>query len=162
MLEKPAQIIKVLKEATQAENDGYHFYKSAAARTRDPKGKAAFRSLAQDELDHASALKGLQHAVRSKNKFKLGRKRQAKRSTHSTKSPFFSAEFKKKLKEHHFELSALRIGQMLERNSLEFYSKHARRSRNPELKALFSYLAEWEKDHLRALVQQERYLKGKL
>jgi rubrerythrin len=162
MLEKPAQIISVLKEATQAENDGYHFYKSAAARTRDPKGKAAFRSLAQDELDHASALKGLQHAVRSKSKFKLGRKRQTKRSSHSTKSPLFSTQFKKRLKEHNFELSALRIGQMLERNSLEFYSKHARRSRNPEMKSLFGYLAEWEKDHLRALVQQERYLRGKL
>jgi rubrerythrin len=162
MLEEPAQIIKVLKEATQAENDGYHFYKSAAARTKDPKGKVAFRSLAQDELDHASALKGLQHAVRSKSKFKLGKKRRAKGSTHSTKSSFFSVEFKKRLKEHHFELSALRIGQMLERNSLEFYRKHAKRSRNPELKALFSYLADWERDHLRALVQQERYLRGKL
>jgi rubrerythrin len=162
MLEKPAQIMRVLKEAVQAENDGYHFYKSAASRTQDPKGKAAFRSLAQDELDHASALKGLEHAVRSKSRFKLGKKQRTKGPIHSTKSSFFSVEFKKRLKEHHFELSALRIGQMLERNSLEFYSKHAKRSKNPEMRALFGYLADWEKDHLKALVQQERYLKGKL
>ena len=86
MLEKPAQILKVLKEAIQVENDGYHFYQSAAGRTKDSKGKATFRSLAQDELDHASMLKGLQQAVESRSEFKFSKKRHVRKATPSLNS----------------------------------------------------------------------------
>ncbi|UCB53197.1 MAG: ferritin family protein [Candidatus Zixiibacteriota bacterium] len=162
MLEKPAGLLKVIKEAINVERDGYHFYQTAAGKTKDVKGKTVFRSLAQDELDHSSVLEGLQHAIKTKTKFKFTRKGHGKKSAVRSKNPIFSAGFKSKIKEDHFELSALRIGQLLERNSMEFYSKHANRSKNRDLKALFNFLFEWEKDHLKALVQQERFLKGKL
>jgi len=106
-------------------------------------------------------LKGLQQAVESRSEFKFSKKRHVRKATPSAASPIFSQEFKKRLEDDNFELSALRIGQLLERNSLAFYGKASKRSRHPELKSLFSYLADWEKDHLRALVQQERYLRGK-
>ena len=161
MMQKTAELLKVLKEAIKVEMDGYHFYKAAAARIKDPKGKAAFRSLAQDELDHKNVLEGLHQAIKNKMDFKFRRKRDARRPTTRAKSPIFSPEFKKKIKEDHFELSVLRIGQLLERNSMEFYSKHAKRSRHRDLKSLFNFLTKWEKGHLKALVQQERFLKGK-
>jgi len=161
MLEKPAELLKVLKEAINVETDGYHFYQAAAARIKDRKVKAVFRSLAQDELDHRNVLEGLHQAIRDKTKFKLMRKGHGKKLAVRSKSPIFSAGFKKKIKEEHFELSALRIGQLLERNSQEFYSKHAKRSRNRDLKSLFNFLTEWEKDHLKVLIQQERFLGGK-
>jgi rubrerythrin len=162
MLEKPAQLLKVVKEAINVEKDGYHFYQTAAARIRDDKGKAVFRSLAQDELDHWQVLEGLQQAIKTKTKFKFTHKGQGKKPAVRSKSPIFSAGFKSKIKEDHFEMSALRIGQLLERNSMEFYGKHAKKTKNRDLKALFNFLVAWEKDHLQALVQQERFLKGKL
>ncbi|MGB2769526.1 MAG: ferritin family protein [Candidatus Zixiibacteriota bacterium] len=162
MLEKPAELLKVIKEAISVESDGYHFFQAAAARIKDRKGKAAFRSLAQDEVDHKRVLEGLHQAIKTKTKFKFTRKGHGKKSAARSKSPIFSAGFKSKIKEAHFELSALRIGQLLERNSMEFYGKHAKRTKNRDLKALFNFLTKWEKDHLKALVQQERFLKGKL
>jgi rubrerythrin len=162
MLDKPAQLMKIIKEAIKVEMDGYHFYNSAAARTKDSKGKAIFRSLAQDELDHRNVLQGLHQAIKDKTDFKFGRKRHKSKVTKRSKSPIFSTEFRRKIKEDNFELSVLRIGQLLERNSMEFYRKHAKGSRHKETKSLFNFLAEWEKDHLTALVQQERYLRGKL
>lgn len=161
VLEKRAQLLKVLDQAIKVENDGYHFYQAAAARTRDAKGKATFRSLAQDELDHASMLKGLRQAVKEESEFRFSLKPHPKKLAVRSKSPIFSTEFRRKLKDDHFELSALRIGQLLERNSMEFYGRHAKTARHQELKSLYRYLVQWEKDHLRALVQQERYLKGK-
>ncbi len=161
MMQKTAELLKVLKQAIKAEMDGYHFYQAAAERTRDPKGKAAFGSLAQDEIDHKNVLEGLLHAIKNRMDFKFRRKSDARRPTTRSKSPIFSPEFKKKIKEHHFELSALRIGQLLERNSMESYTKHAKRSKHRDLKSLFNFLAKWEKDHLKALIQQERFLKGK-
>ena len=162
MLDKSVQLLKILKEAVNVEMDGYHFYNSAAARTKDSKGRAVFRSLAQDELDHRNVLLGLHKAIKDKTDFKLGRKRHKSKVTKRSKSPIFSAEFKRKIKEDNFELSVLRIGQLLERNAMDFYRKHAKVSKHKETKSLFNFLAEWEKDHLETLVQQERYLRGEV
>jgi rubrerythrin len=161
MLDKPAQLMKMLKEAIKVEMDGYHFYNSAATRTKDSKGKAVFRSLAQDELDHRNVLLGLHKAIKDNTDFKLERKRHKSKVTKRSKSPIFSTEFKKKIKEDNFELSVLRIGQLLERNAMDFYNRHAKGSKHKEIKSLFNFLAEWEKDHLQALIQQERFLGGK-
>jgi rubrerythrin len=162
MLERPAELLRVVKEAIKVESAGYHFYQLAAARTKDGKGKAVFRSLALDELEHKGVLEGLHQAIKNDTKFKFTRKGQAKKPAAKSKSPIFSAGFKSKIKEDHFELSALRIGQLLERNSMEFYGRHAKRTKNRDLKALFNFLVAWEKDHLQALVRQERFLEGKL
>ena len=71
MLEKPAELLQVLKEAINVEKDGYHFYQVAAARTKDGKGKSVFRSLALDELEHKGVLEGLHQAIKSKTKFRF-------------------------------------------------------------------------------------------
>jgi rubrerythrin len=163
MLEKTAQLLKVLKEAIRVENDGYNFYMVAAEKTEDPKGKTVLSSLAQDELDHGNMLKGLYQAIEDKSGYKLERKRlRRKKPKVWSKSPIFSVEFKRKVKEGHFALCALRIAQLLEKNSIDFYGKNAKRSKHPELKSLFNFLVEWEKDHLRALVKQENFLSGRI
>jgi rubrerythrin len=59
----------------------------------------------------------------------------------------------------HFEMSALSIGALLEKNSIEYYRKYAEQSENEEVKKLFSYLIEWEQEHLKALIAQQKYLK---
>jgi rubrerythrin len=158
MLEKPAQLLKVLKDAIKAESDGYNFYQMAAERTKDPVAKEIFYSLAQDELDHGSMLKGLYQAIKEKTNYKFDRKRQEKkRSKKGPKNRIFSAEFRKKVKENNLAPSAIRIAQLLERNAIEFYSRNAKRSKHPELKSLFNFLAEWETDHLSTLVKQEGF-----
>ncbi|MFQ6033147.1 MAG: ferritin family protein, partial [Candidatus Zixiibacteriota bacterium] len=57
-----------------------------------------------------------------------------------------------------FEMAALSIGILLEKNSIEFYKKSAQQSEDKDIKMLFSYLADWEGEHLRALVQQQKFL----
>jgi len=162
MLEKPAQLLKVLKEAIRVESDGYNFYMVAAEKTEDSKGQRVWSSLAQDELDHGSMLKGLYQAIKEQTGYKFDRKRLRKKKTAvRSKSPIFSVEFRKKIKGGHFALCALRIAQLLERKSIDFYSKNAKKSKHPELKSLFNYLVEWEKDHLKALVEQENFFEGK-
>jgi rubrerythrin len=56
-------------------------------------------------------------------------------------------------------MSALSIGALLEKNSIEYYRKYAEQSENEEVKKLFSYLIEWEQGHLKALITQQKYLK---
>jgi len=158
MLEKGTQLLKVLKEAIKAESDGYHFYRMAAEKTQEPVTKEIFYSLAQDELDHGSMLKGLYQAIKEKTNYQFDRKRQEKkRAKPGPKNPIFSAEFRKKIKENNLAPSAIRIAQLLERNAIEFYRQNAKRSKHPEMKSLFNFLADWETDHLSTLVKQEGF-----
>ncbi len=160
MLEKGTQLQKILKQAIKAESEGYYFYQMAAEKSEDPNAKEIFNSLAQDELDHGSVLKGLYHAIMKKSEYKFDHKRhhRSKSKSGSTRT-IFSAKFKRRIKQNNFAVSAMRIAQMLEKDAIKFYSQHARRSNHPELKSLFNFLAEWETDHLWALVRQENLLK---
>ena len=55
-------------------------------------------------------------------------------------------------------MSALSIGIMLEQNSIDFYRNSAEQIADLDAKALFVYLAQWEGEHLKVLVNQQRVL----
>jgi rubrerythrin len=160
MLEKGTQLLRVLKQAIKAESEGYYFYQMAGEKSKDPNAKEIFNSLAQDELDHGSVLKGLYHTIMKKSEFKFDHRRHH-RSNSNSGSPetIFSVKFKNRIKQNNFAISAIRIAQMLEKDAIKFYSQHAKKSKHPELKSLFNFLVEWETDHLWALVKQESLLK---
>jgi rubrerythrin len=160
MLERGTQLLKILKQAIKAESEGYYFYQMAGEKSEDPGAKEIFNSLAQDELDHGSVLKGLYHAIMKKSEYRFDHRRHH-RSKSKTGSPaaIFSAKFKSRIKQNNFAVSAIRIAQMLEKDAIKFYSQHAKRSKHPELKSLFNFLVDWETDHLWALVRQESLLK---
>ena len=54
---KSKKILEGLKTAIEAEMTGHHFYKEAAKRTRDPKGKKTFSSMADEEMGHFNYLR---------------------------------------------------------------------------------------------------------
>ena len=74
-------------------------------------------------------------------------------------SPIFSEEIKNRIKESHFEVSALSIGMKLELDAMNFYRSCAQKAQNEEVKQFFTELADWETDHYRAFEQQLEMLK---
>jgi len=154
-------LAQILKDAIKVESDGYHFYKMAKEQTTDPKGKEMLESLASDEISHMKILKEQFGIYKKQGRFDWD-KEKLKMDIHfdpSSTSPIFSEEFRNKLNESHFEMAALSIGIMLEQNSIDFYRKSAEETQDPQAKTLFSYLANWEGQHLRALISQYDYLK---
>lgn len=154
-------LAQILKDAIKVESDGYHFYKMAADKTTDPKGKEMFESLASDEITHMKMLKEQYRIYKEQGKFDWEEEKLKMKTTFdpSSASPIFSQEFKKKINESHFEMMALSIGIMLEQNSIDLYKKSAERAEDPQARTLFSFLANWEGQHLRALISQQNYLK---
>jgi rubrerythrin len=154
-------LAQILKDAIKVESDGYHFYKIAADQTTDPKGKEMFESLASDEITHMKMLKEQYRIYKEQGKFDWEEEKLKIKTTFdpSSASPIFSQEFKKKINESHFEMTALSIGIMLEQNSIDLYKKSAERVEDPQARTLFSFLANWEGQHLRALISQQNYLK---
>jgi rubrerythrin len=152
------KLLEILSQAMQVEIDGYQFYKLASEKTTDKKGKEVFLSLAEDEKNHYHILKGQYEKVRKTGGIEFIDKKVEFFKSDSP-SPIFSEDFRKRIKDMHFEMSALSIGALLEKNSIEYYRKYAEQSENEEVKKLFSYLIEWEQEHLKALIAQQRYLK---
>jgi rubrerythrin len=158
-MEKQERLFQIVKDAIRVENDGYQFYRMAEEKTTDPKGKEVFASLARDETNHMQILKSLYQKVKEDKQFKFDEVKDMKHILETTsESPIFSETFKGRLSQSHFEMSALSIGILLEKNSIDFYKRSAQQSEESDIKQLFAYLADWEGEHLRALVTQQKLL----
>jgi rubrerythrin len=149
-------ILAGLKQAMQAEVDGHNFYKMAANSTSDEQGKEVFNQLAKDEVEHYTFLKA-QHESFSKDgkpntSVRLGQ------PARDPDSPIFSDSFKERLKNAHYEMTALSIGVQLELSSINFYKAEAAKYSDATVKKFYADLAEWEGDHYRMLLKQQQEL----
>jgi rubrerythrin len=157
MDKKIQDILDGLKQAIQAESDGHHFYLMAAQNTKDDKGKEIFGSLAKDEIDHFNFL-----TVQYKSFLETGKpdplRTIVKPIELTGNNSIFSDDFKKRLKEAHYEMSALSIGAQLELNAINFYKDHAAQSSDPVVKKFYEELAEWESTHYQMLIHQQEQL----
>jgi rubrerythrin len=153
------EILNLIRHAMQAERDGYYHYHTAAQRTDDAQAREVFQKLASDELAHHKMLEETHAAYE-----KMGRDAVLPAIAGgptvdlSAPSPIFSPEFKERIKDKHFEMSALSIGMTLEQNGIHFYRDLAAKAAHPELKKLLEFLAQWEESHLEALSKQIKYL----
>ena len=155
-----SNVIDMLRFAMQAERDGFHHYSSAANKTDDPKAREVFEGLANDELLHHKALEEILLETMKKGSLpQADPLRGAPSISIDDTSPIFTADFKSRIKDKHFEMSAISIGMTLEQNSIDFYRKMEETVDVPEIKTFFSRLAAWEKTHLDALSQQMSFLK---
>ncbi len=152
------KIIEGLKKALQTELNGIQFYKMAAEKTEDEKGKQVFKMLANDEIKHFNILQKNYSSLLKLDKWassiSLGES-----SVFEGESPIFSEEFQSRINEKHFEVSALSIGALLESNSIDFYRKMKENVSEPKAKKLFSELQKWEQGHLEAITKQLNLLK---
>jgi len=152
------KIIEGLRIAMQTELNGINFYKLAAEKTEDKKARQVFSMLANDETLHFVELKkNYDSFIKTgtwSNEISLQNPPAFK-----DKNPIFSDELKSRIKDRHFEMSALSIGALLESNSVDFYRKMAEETDNKNAKILFAQLVKWEENHLAAITKQLDLLK---
>jgi len=152
-----SKAIEGLKIALQTELNGIEFYRMAAEKTGDAKGKQVFQMLADDEIKHFKALQKQYASLLDNDEWQhveLG-----KIPTYGGENPIFSPELKNRVGEMHFEVSALSIGALLESNSIDFYRKMKEKNDDPSAKALYGQLQHWEENHLEAITKQLEILK---
>ncbi|MBI5508085.1 MAG: ferritin family protein [Deltaproteobacteria bacterium] len=151
------QILEGMKKAMQGERTGHEFYKMAAKSTKDPMGRQVFEELAREEAEHFSFLArqydSFLEAGHLDPKVKLGKPMPLDRG-----HPIFSPAFKKRLKDAHFEMSALAVAVQLELNGINHYRAEANRARDPDLKRFYEQLVRWEIGHYEAFLRQQQEL----
>ena len=148
-------VIEMLKHAMQAERDGFYHYRNASEHSDDPKAKDVFDKLAHDELVHHKMLEEALAAVeKGRSPSDMMARAEGPSVDLSGPSPIFSEDFKKRIKDKHFALSALSTGMTLEQNGIAFYGDMEKKAQDPELKKMLAYLVQWEQSHLDALSTQ--------
>ena len=150
-------MMEVVKEAMMAEVKGHQLYTHAATTTSDPAVRGIFESLAKDEEGHIEILK-----TQAKNLFDGGTVDLGVVSTAEVgggSHVIIDDAFKRSLKTGTFEMAAIGIGCDLEKRAIAFYSEHAEKTDDPELKKLFTWLTKWEKAHLSQLLDLEKFYK---
>jgi rubrerythrin len=152
-----SKAIQGLETALQTELNGIEFYRMAAERTEDEKGKKAFKMLADDELKHFNAIQQQYKSLVDTRKW--GTVDLGKISIFEGMSPIFTEELNKRVQGKHFEVTALSIGAQLEADSIDFYRKMKEQSTDPAAKELYSQLQKWEETHLNALTRQLELIK---
>ena len=152
------KIMAALRTAMEAEMTGHHFYNNAAATTKDLQGKETFKRLAKEELLHFNYLKKQYGSILKTGNFDFSTPLAADPDA-KISGPIFSPQLKARIKQSHFEVSALSVGMQLELNAVNFYRQCAEESDNPEVKAFFNHLVKWEQGHYDGFAQELDNLK---
>ena len=158
MTTKNEEILKALKSAMEAELIGHQFYKNAARNTTDEQGKKVFQQMAQEEMLHFNYLRRQYQSIFDTGSYDFSTKL-VKEAAKQDDNPIFSQKMRKRIKDCHFEISALTIAMKLEMDSVRFYQHCAEQATTKEAKNFYLELAEWEQEHLQSLEQELEMLK---
>lgn len=153
-----SDISRALLEAIQAERDGASFYLMASQTCADSMGKEIFKRLAAEEMDHQEYLTAQYQSVLATGQLDSTLKLQHSMNL-SGASPIFSPQIKDRIKDAHFEMSALSIGIQLEQSAIDLYSGAADAAEDPAIAEFFRELVRWETGHHQALLRQQGLLK---
>lgn len=156
--ENHGTLLEALARTMQAEREGHYFYKMAAAATEDPKGRDVLTRLADEEIGHFEFLRA-QHRSLAESGQVDGTAKLGNRLDLSGRSPIFSARLRERVRDAHYEMTALAVAAQLERDAERHYRDAAAAAGDPEVKKFFLELAVWEAGHYAALVAQADDLK---
>lgn len=151
------ELQEIIKTAMRGELEGKELYKTIAEKTDDEKAKNIFFSMSKEEELHFETLSQILKHIVKREEYKIN-DLEKKVNFDESVSPIFSLEFKNRIKEKHFEMSALSIAIKLEYDSFQYYSDAEKQVEDKGLKQFFHYLSEWEKTHYDNLNKQMKFL----
>ena len=140
--------LEILKSALLLELRGKSFYEKAADSAEDQTVKEFFVKLAEDEISHVQILSE-QYKSYKKNGSFVEVERNA--SNESVADAVLTDALKQRIAGAGFESAAISAAMGMEERAIKLYSQRAKASTDPQEKALYTWLAEWETQHLEFL-----------
>jgi len=140
--------LETLKSALLLELRGKSFYEKAADSAEDQDVKNFFVKLAEDEISHVQILTEQYKSYKKDGTF-VEMDRNA--SNESVANTVLTDALKERIAGAGFESAAISAAMGMEERAIKLYSQRANESTDPEEKALYGWLAEWENQHLEFL-----------
>jgi len=146
--------LDILKGALLLEQRGKAFYAKVAEQASTPAVREFFGMMADEEDHHIEVLSQQYREYQRHGTFS------SRAGTRQEASTFASAVLGERLQKEiaaaTFEAAAISAAMAMERNAIRLYSERAEIASEPEEKALYQWLTEWEREHLEFLVAVDR------
>ncbi|MCF7807621.1 MAG: ferritin family protein [Candidatus Marinimicrobia bacterium] len=142
----------VLKRAMLLEMNGKEFFRMAARTASSDVAKELFEHMVKEEEHHLHILEITFKRHLDEGKVILPAEAEL---AFGFKDPIIDKSFLIELKNSQFDSSAISIALTLEERAFKFYQKAEAEASDPEIKKLFTWLADWELEHHQKLMDLE-------
>jgi rubrerythrin len=154
------QTLDILKNAILLEKRGRAFYSKVARQTSVKAVKQFFEILADEEDKHIQILSGQFKSYQDKQKFDPGDYPADKKT--GIASTVLTRQLQEEISAADYEAAAISAAMSMEENAIKLYSERAEKAHDTNEKALYNWLAKWERQHLDFLSAIDRELKEQI
>jgi rubrerythrin len=152
--------LDILKQAMVLEQRGRAFYRSVAEKTENKAVQEVFNLLANEEQKHIQVISDQFKAYRKDKRFTPVKLHE--QDSKGMASDVLTREIKEKISAAGFEAAAISAGIAMEERAVNLYSESAQNASDPEARALYEWLAGWEREHLNMLLDIDKSLLEKI
>ncbi|MEJ2640715.1 MAG: ferritin family protein [Desulfosarcinaceae bacterium] len=155
-----ASPLEILKSAILLETRGKTFYQNAADAAAHETVKSFFQTMADEEREHIQILAEQYRTYKAKKQFVAGGYLNEHHQAVAKK--VLGDEIKAKISGAGYEAAAISAAMLMEERAIALYSERAAATEDPQEKALYTWLADWEREHLAFLADIEAEVREKI
>ena len=150
--------LDILKEAILLERRGRAFYQQVAAQAQNEAVREFFETMVAEENHHMEILGQQLKSYRTHQAF--ASLAAADAQGQPLPDLVLSDEVKKQIAGADFEAAAISAAMLMEERAVKLYGDRAQATGDEQEKALYQWLADWEKGHLSFLADLDKELKA--
>lgn len=140
---------EILKNAILLEKRGHAFYAKVAEQATGEAVKRFFEMMAEEEVKHIQILSDQFKTYHEKKRFtplsEIGGR------GFETAGAILNDDLKQQISAADYEAAAIAAAMAMEQKAIEIYSGRSSEASDPNEKALYRWLADWEQQHLEGL-----------
>lgn len=148
--------LRIIKEAILLEKRGKVFFEKVAEQTKNDRIKKIFLIMAAEEDSHIEILAKQFKLVNEEKPFDWSKEEESKYS--GVTSIVIDKNLKNEINAADYEAAAISAAISMELNAIRLYSQRSEEAEDEKERALYSWLANWEKTHLEFLAQIDKDL----
>ena len=147
---------EILKCAILMEKRGQAFYTKVAQQASGEVVKRFFEMMAEEEKNHIKILSEQFQAYQKNRQFNISD--MADQCESDITGQILSQNIRSEISAADYEAAAISAAMSMEENAIKLYSERAVAATDPNEKALYDWLANWETQHLKFLADIDRDL----
>ena len=151
--------LDILKGAILLEHRGKALYESVVNTSKSEGVKELFNMLSREEDKHIGVLNNQFSRIAKGESFDVAG---LEKEHASTQEAILTREIVKSISGAGYEAAVISAALDFEKNAVKYYSEHAEAAESAEEKKLFSWLTDWEKNHMLMLARLDNELKEKI
>jgi rubrerythrin len=148
--------LEILKQAILLERRGKAFYQKVAEQADSDAIQSFFQDMAEEEQKHIEILSAQFKSYTEEGRFSPGGFNEEENSRIS--DTVLNADIKEKIATAGFEAAAIGAAISMEERAVKVYSEQGVAAVDPEEKRLYTWLSQWERQHLKVLMDIDRAL----